>query len=143
MIFAIMEFSRAMYSYEFISYAAQEGARYAIVRGYETSESNCPASSPTSFTISFSCIAQQADVQNYVKSLALPLINRNNLTVTYNTSLGVTPDGATAPCSNPNSGNSKGCLIKVTVNYSFGFIAPFMPKNASSFSGASEKVIQQ
>jgi hypothetical protein len=144
MLFAIIEFSLAMYSYEFLAYAAQEGARYAMVRGSDWL-SNCSTSAPPNFTLNFSCIAQTADVQNYVKSLSLPGINQNNLTVTP-TWPGTTPDCGTVPCAactNPNTTKSKGCVVKVTVSYSFSFIAPFMPKSAFTFSGASQKVIQQ
>src|SRR5271166_4812270 len=73
-IFSIIDLSRAMYSYEFVTYAAQEGARYAIVRGYDWT-GNCSTSAPPSFTLNFKCIAASSDVQNYVKNLTLPLIN--------------------------------------------------------------------
>jgi hypothetical protein len=53
---------------------------------------------------------------------------------------GTTPDGATAPCT-PNA-NSKGCLVKVTVNYNFSFM-PIMKLSALPMTATSEKVIQQ
>src|SRR6202011_3533565 len=50
-MFGVMEAAFALYSYHFISEAAREGARYAIVRG-STVGSACTAPSPPT------CIAQ-------------------------------------------------------------------------------------
>jgi Flp pilus assembly protein TadG len=63
-VFGVMDFGRALYTYHFVSNAACEATRYAIVRG---SSSTQPVTA--------------ADIESYVKSIAPEGIDRNNLTV--------------------------------------------------------------
>ncbi|HVA82515.1 MAG TPA: TadE family protein, partial [Candidatus Binataceae bacterium] len=60
LLLGMVEFSTAMYAYDFVSYAASETARYAMVHG---STSLLPA--------------QQSDLQVYVQGLATGLIPSN------------------------------------------------------------------
>jgi Flp pilus assembly protein TadG len=141
LLFGVMDFCRAMYAYHFVSYAAQEAARYAVVRGHDFHGSSCQTST-------YSCEAQQTDVQSYVTSLSLPLINSSKLVATA-TWPGTTPtctgkSGSCSACSGTNNANSSGCYVNVKVSYTFSFITPFLPKSASfHFSGSSEQVIQE
>lgn len=64
-VFGVMDFGRALYTYHFVSNAACEATRYAIVRG---SSSVQPVTS--------------TDIENYVKSIAPQGIDPNRLTVT-------------------------------------------------------------
>lgn len=139
-LFGIFGACWVAYNYYFVSYAAQEGARYAIVRGNGWSNP-CSTSQPPGFTITFGCTATSTDVQNFVKSLAMPGINQSQITATT-TWPGTTP-GCTSNCSACTSSNNAGCLAKVVVSYSFDLMLPFLPKSALTVSGASEKVIQQ
>src|SRR5579862_998691 len=59
-VFGIMAISVGLYSYNFVSNAAREATRYAIVRG-NTFTTDCTA--PGFAT----CIAQQADILAYVQ----------------------------------------------------------------------------
>jgi Flp pilus assembly protein TadG len=63
-VFGVMDFGRAIYTYHFVSNAACDATRYAMVRG---SNSTNPVTA--------------ADVENYVKSIAPQGINPNSLTV--------------------------------------------------------------
>ncbi len=63
-MFGILDFGRALYTYHFVSNAAREGTRYAIVRG---STSPSPAS--------------QTDVRNYLNNVPLG-ISASAMTVT-------------------------------------------------------------
>ncbi len=63
-VFGIMDFGRALYTYHFVSNAACEATRYAIVRGASSTD---PATA--------------SDVANYVKSITPAGINFNNLTI--------------------------------------------------------------
>jgi Flp pilus assembly protein TadG len=65
LLFGIINFSAALYSYDFVCYSAQQAARYAIVNG---------ASSPNPATA--------ADIQTYVDGLVVGALNPNYLTVT-------------------------------------------------------------
>jgi Flp pilus assembly protein TadG len=63
-VFGVMDFGRALYTYHFVSNAACEATRYAMVRGSSSTE---PVTA--------------ADIENYVKSIAPEGIDRDNLTV--------------------------------------------------------------
>lgn len=63
-VFGVMDFGRALYAYHFVSNAACEATRYAIVRG---SSSTQPVTA--------------ADIESYVKSRAPQGIDPNKLTV--------------------------------------------------------------
>jgi Flp pilus assembly protein TadG len=66
LLFGIMDFGRAIYTYLFVGYAAREGTRWAIVRG-----SGCSG-----------CTAGASDVETYVKGLAIVGIDPTKITVT-------------------------------------------------------------
>jgi len=122
--FGVIGFGLAMYTYHFVSSAAQQGARFAMVRGYTWSKdetNSCSTSAPPSFTMVYECTASATDIQNYVQSLASGGINPSSVaaaTTVANPS-GM-PDDTTTGCS--ASTPSQGCLVKVTVSYTFSFI---------------------
>jgi Flp pilus assembly protein TadG len=129
-LFGIIETGFALYSYHFISEAAREGTRYAIVRG-----SSCV--NPTDF--SSACPASTSDIQNYVKNLGFPGINPTNMTVSViyaGYPAGVTCTPSTA-CNNP------GNMIKVTVQYNFPLTVPFIPPHTYAMSSTAAMIIQQ
>lgn len=64
-VFGVMDFGRALYTYHFVSNAACEATRYAIVRG---SSSTNPVTA--------------SDIQAYVKSITPEGIDPNQLTIT-------------------------------------------------------------
>ena len=63
-VFGVMDFGRALYTYHFVSNAACEATRYALVRG---------SSSTTPVTAS--------EIQTYVKSITPEGIDPNSLTI--------------------------------------------------------------
>lgn len=135
----------AMYTYHFVSSAAQQATRFAMVRGYTWSKdetTNCSTSAPPNFTMIYNCTASSTDIQNYVQSLATGGISAASVTVNTTNSYvwpGQTPDGTTAPCATVNS---QGCLVKVTVSYTFNFF-PVQRMSAWSMSATSEGAILQ
>lgn len=113
-LFAIMDLSRALYTYHFVADAAREGTRYAMVRG-----STC-----TSWTTA--CPAAASDIQTYLK----------------NVPAGINPASLTATTTwTPN--NSPGSVVQVQVQYSFQPIFPFIPKTALVMTSTSQVVISQ
>jgi Flp pilus assembly protein TadG len=146
LVIGILQWMFAMYAYHFTTYAAQQGTRFAMVRGYTWSESvttNCSTSAPPNFTMKYSCTASSADIQNYVQSLATPGINPSNVTIDTTSTYvwpGKTPDNATTGCT--TNANSQGCLVKVTVSYTFSFLS-FLPMHPFSMSATSETSILQ
>lgn len=125
-IFGVMEICLALYSYHFISEAAREGTRFAIVRGYSCTSwgSACPASA--------------SDIQNYVKGLGYPGIDPSKMTVTPTWSSytsGFTCPPAPSPC------NSTGNLVTIQVQYSFPLSVPFVTLTSISMSSTSAMII--
>jgi Flp pilus assembly protein TadG len=119
MMIGIVDFGRAMYTYAFVAQLARQGARWATVRG-----SQC--------TLLDHCNAQTSDVQTYVRSLSVGATTANGITAT-----------ATWPsCPPGSSGNAPGCVVKVTVNYTFKFLLPWFPA-ALPLSSTSEMVVSQ
>lgn len=141
-IFGVMDFSRAMYSYHFANSAAQQATRYAAVRGAGWTPTSCSTAAPPNFTMSFACQAASTDVQNYVRSLSLPLIKTSDITA-VTTWPGTTPT-CTGACSTCTTPNSKGCYVQVTVKHKFAFFMPFLPRSAGfTINSSSQRVIQQ
>jgi Flp pilus assembly protein TadG len=123
LMFGIIDFGRALYTYSFVAQLAREGARWAIVRGADCTllSGGCPASS--------------AQLQTYVQSLNEGATNASKITATLTFA---------APSSGigcPTVGNSPGCLAVVNVTYPFTFMLPFMPKAGISMSSTSQMVI--
>lgn len=124
-MFGILEVSLMLYTYHFVSEAAREGTRYALVRGYDCTgfPSACPAA--------------PADIQTYVKGLSYPGIDPSKMTVTV--SYAAYPTGTN--CSPSALCNNPGNTVKVQVSYAFPFSIPFVPANTVNMSSTSQMVI--
>lgn len=128
MMFGIIDFGRALYTYSFVAQLARQGARWAIVRGanctaYSTA---CPASSGTT------------DVQPYIQSLNYGALNTSqiNAHLTWsNSSLNCPALGAGVPSNKP------GCIAQVTVSYPFSFMLPWVPNTTITMSSTSQMII--
>lgn len=131
LLFGIVDFARAMYTWAFVSWAAQSGTRYAIVRGARWAGVSCAS------TTTLDCDATSANVTSYVQGLAPPGVTGSNVQVNPQWPA-ITPDGTS--CSTVNS---QGCLVEVTVSYTFHFVTPFLPSSGINFSSTSEQVVQQ
>jgi Flp pilus assembly protein TadG len=120
LLFGIVDFGRAMYTYAFVAQLAREGARWAIVRGAQCTQLD-------------HCNASSSDVQTYVQSLSEGATNANGITVT-----------AIWPTCPPGlSGKQPGCTVNVNVAYKFAFIAPFVSHLTMPMSSTSQMVISQ
>lgn len=96
LLFGIIAFGYAMYTYSFVSDAARDAVRYAIVHG---GDSLNPAS--------------ETDIQNYVKD-ELQGLSANQLTV----SACWEQSGGTCQ-TDPSGNNTPGDVVSVTVTYDF------------------------
>ena len=143
-LFGIMDFARFLYTYHFVSEAAREGTRYAVVRGATFGTTAC-AQSPY---VTYGCSAIASDVQAYVENLTPQGINSSSLSVTP-TWPGSAPAGAATGCAATGGTHSlrnvPGCLVQVAVSYPFHFMLPFVPRAASTWTvtSTSSMVIQQ
>lgn len=145
-IFSFFEMFMAFYAYHYVSYAARDAARYAIVRG-----SDCATDSTTMTN----CDVTQAELQSYVQGLNFPGINANDVSVTASWQTAVYTETATSittswsSCtSSSGSGFPTGCdapgnAVKVTVTYAFPLNLPFFANQSLSFSSTSQMVISQ
>jgi Flp pilus assembly protein TadG len=132
--FGIIDFSRALYAYHFISNAAREGTRYAIVRG----------GSCNTWTVA--CPAQPTDVQTFVQNSANGIgLNPAALSVNATYSVPTYDSGGSqvVSCSlNSATGlyDNPGCVVQVQVQYGFNFIFPFMPSGTCTLQAGSQTV---
>lgn len=107
LLFGIIDFGRAMYTYAFVAQLARQGARWAIVRG-----SQC--------TLLDHCGANQSDIQTYVRGLSEGATNPSNISVTSAT-------WTACPAGTTTGVHAPGCVLSVTVTYPFSFMLPYMP----------------
>ncbi len=121
LLFAIVDFGRALYTYSFVATIAREGARWMIVRG-----SQC--------TVLDNCGAQSAQLKTYVQGLNNGALSTSSIAATAN--FVACPSGAAA-------GNGPGCTVRVTVTYPFAFIAPYFSKLGMTMTSTSQMVISQ
>lgn len=139
LLLGVMDLSRAVYTYHFISSAAELGARFAEVHGSGW-PSACSSSSGTSYSVPLGCTASKSDVQAYVQSLTPPAINKANLTVTPQW-LGKDINGSTTICG--TTSNKAGCLVQVNVSYQFTYMIPFVPTAAQTLTATAQAVITE
>ena len=138
MLLGIIDFSRVLYSYHFLSNAARDATRWAAVNG-----ATCGAPSPSNPAGDNSCNgvggmnngpASPADIQNYVTNITPPGVDRSKLTTTASW-----PGTGLAACSTTN--NAPGCPVDVQVSYNFTFVVPFIRSTPLTLSSSSEMII--
>jgi Flp pilus assembly protein TadG len=123
-LFGIIDFGRAMYTYAFVAQIAREGARWAMVRGSQCTVLNdCPNVS-------------SAQVQSYVQSLSEGPTTASQISAT-----------ATWPpseCVPGSTGEAPGCVVQVVVTYPFKFmVIPFLLSTQINMSSTSQMVVSQ
>jgi Flp pilus assembly protein TadG len=132
-VFGIINFGLAIFSLNFISNAAREGTRYAMVHGAACANNGT------------SCALTSAQIQSYVTSLAPGSISTNALTVTAYCG----PGGSSPPsgdCGQSTSGtpnDNPGNVVYVKVQYNFTFPSAFVLNKQIAMQVASERVIYQ
>lgn len=131
-IFGIMVCSMALYADHFVTDAAKEATRYAMVRGSSWGGTSC------STYASYSCVASTSNVTSFVDSLAPPGISTSGISVTT-TWPGTDPTGQA--CDTAAGSNSPACVVNVQVQYSFKFLLPFVKFSTINLSGVSSDVI--
>lgn len=127
LLIGIIEFSMAIYTGNYVEIAAQQGTRYAMVRGSDWT-SSCASMS------SYDCQATAADVQNYILGQAHGRLNlaASNITATW-----LTTTAAGSSCKQ----YSQGCQVEVTVSLPFKLATPFF-STSIPFSSTSIETIQ-
>jgi Flp pilus assembly protein TadG len=126
-LFGILYFSLALYTAHFVTGAADDAARYAMVRG-STWSTTCASVS------SSNCTATSTNVDNYVLSTVPPAISPANLTIS--TSWPGTLSGG-GSCDTYNGANSPNCQVVVEVSYAFNLPLPLMLHSNMNLSSTS------
>jgi Flp pilus assembly protein TadG len=120
MFFGIIDFARALYTDHLVTNGARLATRYAMVN----SAAACAGGTPD-------------PLQAYVLAQS-PGLTASLLTVT------TTCPGGNAGCTSTASPyNGTGCLVTVTVAYSFHFVAPFVSLLVIPFTSNSQTVMSQ
>lgn len=134
LLFGVIEIAFALYTYDFVSEAAREGARYAIVRG-STSCTNTPSLT--------NCNATAAQIKTYVQSLGFPSFTTSNLTVTTSWfTASASPGTSWSSCSSGTC-NAPGNAAQVVVTYAFPLAIPFWKSQTVNMSSTSQMIIAQ
>jgi Flp pilus assembly protein TadG len=131
MLLGIIQVSLLVYTYDFVSEAARDGARYAIVRG-----SKC---------IGFpDCNATSTQIQAHIQTLNFPAINTSNLTATavWCQAAAAPPNMVWSTCT-ATTPKIQGNAVKVTVQYPFPLNIPFWGKTTVNLSNSSQMVMSQ
>jgi Flp pilus assembly protein TadG len=125
-MFGIIDFGRALYTYHFVSEAAREATRWASVRSTTTL---LPSGAATS-----------GNVQTFVANVSG--MGLDSAKITANTNW-IAPPRAIPACTPP--ANRPGCVVQVQVQYAFQFNLPFLPPSTTTYtmSSTSEMVITQ
>ncbi len=137
MLFGIIDFSRALYTYHFLSNAARTATRWAAVNGHTCSnDGSCNGTAPMN-----NGPATDTDVANYVKSLVPPGIDSSKITTTVCGTEGGTECADSTPPGCATTVNDQGCTVKVNVSYPFPFLIPLIHSGTITLSSTSEMVI--
>ena len=126
-MFGVIDMSRALYTYHYVSYIAREATRWASVRGGGINGTS-----------------DQTQVQTFVSNVAGMALDPAQITSTTNY---IAPPNLTPLCpggaGNSAANNKPGCIVQVTVNYNYKFIFPFLPSGALKMSSESQMIITQ
>jgi Flp pilus assembly protein TadG len=135
-LIGIIEVGLALYTYNYVSDAAREGSRWAIVRG-----AACTGNTPGLDH----CNAGQSDIQTYLQSLPYPGINSSSLTVTASWLTASTPPVSWSACTSSSTVvcNVPGNEVQVTVTYPFSLNIPFWRNASVTVGSTSSMVISQ
>lgn len=139
-LLGVMQMSLLLYSYHFVSDAAREASRWAMVRG-----NNCSTNVSTAYcspTDAQATGADNGDIQAYVNGLGFPFASSLTTSTTWLTASGSTPItwsscGTGAACKSP------GNQVQVTVSYGFRIALPFWTSTTVPVSSTSSMVIAQ
>jgi Flp pilus assembly protein TadG len=139
----------ALYSYEYVDFAAREAARWAAVRG-----ADCYKSSQTMPGCTTAAGATPTDIQQYVASFGYPVFDRQNLNVsvawlskTENTNGNAIWVACTPPSILPTYGNgcnTPGDAVQITVSLNnYDLAIPFMGSHVITIGNTAQMVISQ
>lgn len=127
LILAVVDFGRALFTYDLVANAARLGTRYAVVRG-----TGCPVR-----TLPTPCPATVSDIKSSIVSQS-PGVDPATLSSGISVSYGPLPIAPSTSCTATQP--DPGCWVAVTVSYPFSFLLPF---GTVTFTNRSQMTISQ
>ena len=159
-LFGMIEICWLLYSYNYVSNAARDATRYAVLRGPNSCNdaTNKPFPdcnlSPTKFTSTSD--RTQNPLLDYVESKGYPALSSTNTTmevtfvVATKTSAGLTTWATDSSCSstsdtdsNGNACNNVGNMVRVKVTYNFPLNIPFWRSVTVPVTSTSQMMISE
>lgn len=137
MIFGVIEISMALYAYNFVSEAAREATRYAVVRG----TGSCTVLS-TFPDCNLNPTTSGNPLQTYVRGLGYPYASSMNVTAAWFSPSGAPGNTWTTSCAGATC-NVPGNAVQVTVTYAFPISIPFWKNTNINVSSTSQMVISE
>jgi Flp pilus assembly protein TadG len=134
MLIGVFQMSLAFYTLDYVSDAAREGSRYAMVRG-----SNSCANTPNLTN----CNVTSNQVQSHVRGIAYPGIVPANLTVSTTWQTASTTQPTTWSACSSGTCNAPGNLVTVVATYALPLSVPFVPSLSFNLTSKSQMVISQ
>jgi hypothetical protein len=127
LMFGVIDMSRALYTYHYVSYIAREATRWASVRS-----GTLPGVTPV----------DQNAIDTFVENVDGMGLDKKQFTT--NLAFLRPPNGTPlCPVAGDSPANQKpGCIVQVTVSYNYQFIFPFMPSGIT-MSSESQMIITQ
>src|SRR5690348_5617325 len=123
MVFGVIDFGRAMYTYHFLSNAAREATRWASVNGATCGSDGSCTTGP----------ASAGNVSTYVQRIVPPGVDPTKVITTP-----TWPGNGTATCN--KFPNDPGCPVQVEVSYNFNFLVPIVHNGSITLSSNSEAI---
>lgn len=138
MLLAIIDFSRALYTYHFLDNAAKSATRWAAVNGYTCGDDNsCNGTAGMN-----NGPATAANIVDYVKGRVPSGIDPNKITTTVSWPLQtVGPAFCNSASAYYIAPNYPGCTVQVHVSYDFSFLYPLIRSTSVTMSASSEMII--
>lgn len=145
MVLGVIDFSRALYTYHFLSNAARQATRWAAVNGMncdkDTSTTDPGGSCNGTYGMN-NGPASATDVQNYVANHVPMGIDASQITTTVSWPVGTdSPVFCNSSSAYYQGANYPGCTVQVQVSYPFSFLYPFVHSGTITMSSSSEMVI--
>jgi len=134
MLIGVFQMMLALYTFNYVSDAARQGSRYAMVRG-STSCTNTPTLT--------NCNVTGDKIQTWVQGRAYPGIKSGTLTLTTTWLKASASQPTTWSACTSGTCNAPGNQVKVVASYSYAFAVPFVPKLTFNLSSSSKMVIAQ
>ena len=134
MLMGAFQATIGLYTYSYLSEAAREGSRYAMVRG-STSCTSTPSLS--------NCNATADQIQTYVRGHGYPGITGSQLKLTttwFKPSANLPPTWSSCAGSGCNA---PGNMVQVVATYAYALKVPFVPNSTINLTSTSKMVISQ